>query len=96
MEQRSDIEVFKQQIEDQGKEIDKKLFEKYFEYQSPSEMLDNLFSLDNLKRNEVAEKVSNSFEYLFVKVKELPPNEGVEENKILKTAEMIFEFYRQQ
>ena len=41
MEQKSDIEVFKQQIEDQEKEIDKTLFEKYFEYQSPSEMLDN-------------------------------------------------------
>ena len=41
VEQKSDIEVFKQQIEDQEKEIDKTLFEKYFEYQSPSEMLDN-------------------------------------------------------
>ena len=88
--------MFKQQIENQEKEIDKKLFEKYFEYQSPSEMLDNLFSLENLKRNGVAEKISNNFEYLFDKVKELPPNEGVEEYKILKTVEMILEFNRQQ
>ena len=88
--------MFKQQIENQEKEIDKKLFEKYFEYQSPSEMLDNLFSLENLKRNGVAEKISNNFEYLFDKVKELPPNEGVEECKVLKTVKMILEFNRQQ
>ena len=88
--------MFKQQIENQEKEIDKKLFEKYFEYQSPSEMLDNLFSLENLKRNGVAEKISNNFEYLFDKVKELPPNEGVEEYKVLKTVKMILEFNRQQ
>ena len=94
--QKSDIEVFKQQIEDQEKEIDKKLFEKYFEYQSPSEMLDNLFSLDNLKRNYVAEKISNNFEYLFDKVKELPLNEKFEESKILETVEMILEFHRQE
>ena len=43
--------VFKQQTDDQEKEIDKELFKKYFEYQSPSEMLDNLLSLDNHKRN---------------------------------------------
>ena len=72
------------------------MFEKHSEYQSPSDMLKNLFSLDNLKRNEVAEKISNNFEYLFDKVKELPPNEGVEEYKILKTVEMILEFNRQQ
>ena len=72
------------------------MFEKHFEYQSPSKMLDNLFSLDNLKRNEVAEKVNNSFEYLFDKVKELPLNEWVEESKKLKITEMILEFYRQQ
>ena len=43
-------------------------------------MCDNLFSLDNLKRNRVAEKISNNFEYLSDKVKELVLNEGVEEN----------------
>ena len=59
-------------------------------------MCDNLFSLDNLKRNRVAEKISNNFEYLSDKVKELALNEGVEENKILKTVEMILEFNRQQ
>ena len=80
-EQKPDIEVFKQQIEDQEKEIDKKLFEKYFEYQSASELLDNLFALDNLKRNYVAEKITNNFEYLFDKIKEFPLNEKVEETK---------------
>ena len=40
------------------------------------------FSLDNLKRNEVAE--------------ELPLNENVEENKILKTVEKILVFKRQK
>ena len=69
VERKSDIEVFKQQIEDQEKEIDKKLFENYFEYQSPNKMLDNLFSLGNLKRNQFAEKISNNFERLFDKVK---------------------------
>ena len=59
-------------------------------------MCDNLFSLDNLKRNRVAEKISNNFEYLSDEVKELALNEGVEENKILKTVEMILEFNRQQ
>ena len=59
-------------------------------------MCDNLFSLDNLKRNRVAEKISNNFEYLSDKVKELALNEGVEENKILKTVEMILEFNKQQ
>ena len=59
-------------------------------------MCDNLFSLDNLKRNRVAEKISNNFEYLSDKVKELALNEGVEEIKILKTVEMILEFNRQQ
>ena len=59
-------------------------------------MLDNSFSLDNLKRNEVAEKISNNFEYLSDKVKELPPDKGVEGRKILKTAEMILEFNREQ
>ena len=59
-------------------------------------MCDNLFSLNNLKRNRVAEKISNNFEYLSDKVKELALNEGVEENKILKTVEMILEFNRQQ
>ena len=59
-------------------------------------MCDNLFSLDNLKRNRVAEKISNNFQYLSDKVKELALNEGVEENKILKTVEMILEFNRQQ
>ena len=88
--------MFKQKIEDQEKEIDKKMFEKYFEYQSPSEMLDNLFSLDNLKRNYVAEKISNNFEYLFDKVKELPLNEKFEESKILETVEMILEFHSQE
>ena len=59
-------------------------------------MCDNLFSLDNLKRNRVAEKISNNFQYLSDKVKELALNEGVEENKILKTVEMILEFNKQQ
>ena len=59
-------------------------------------MCDNLFSLDNLKRNRVAEKISNNFQYLSDKVKELALNEGVEENKILKTVEMILEFNRQE
>ena len=59
-------------------------------------MCDNLFSLDNLKRNRVAEKISNNFQYVSDKVKELALNEGVEENKILKTVEMILEFNRQQ
>ena len=72
------------------------MFQKYFEYQSPGEMLGNLFSLDSLKRNEVAEKTSNHFEYHLDKDKELLLNEKVEENKILKTAEMILEFNRQQ
>ena len=43
--------MFKQQTDDQEKEIDKEFFKKFFEYQSPSEMLDNLLSLDNHKRN---------------------------------------------
>ena len=38
-------------------------------------MLYNLFSLDNLKINEVAEKMSNNFKYLSNKVKELLPDE---------------------
>ena len=42
--------MFKQQVEDQEKEIDKKLFEKYFEYQSLNEMLDNVFSLWNVRQ----------------------------------------------
>ena len=58
------------------------MFEKLFEYQSPSEMFDNLFSLDSLQRNEVTEKISNYFGYLLDKVKELPLNEMVEEKKI--------------
>ena len=58
------------------------MFEKLFEYQSPSEMFDNLFSLDSLQRNEVTEKISNYFGYLLDKVKELPLNEKVEEKKI--------------
>ena len=41
-------------------------------------------------------RISNNFEYLFDKVKELPPNEGVEECKVLKTVKMILEFNRQQ
>ena len=88
--------MFKQQTDDQEKEIDKELFKKYFEYQSPSEMLDNLLSLDNLRRNEVSEKISNHFEYLFDKVKELPPDEGVKEKKILEIIQKILEFNRQQ
>ena len=88
--------MFKQQIKDQETEIDKELFKKYFEYQSPSEMLDNLLSLDNLRRNEVSEKISNHFEYLFDKVKELPPDEGVKEKKILEIIQKILEFNRQQ
>ena len=58
------------------------MFEKLFEYQSPSKMFDNLFSLDSLQRNEVTEKISNYFGYLLDKVKELPLNEKVEEKKI--------------
>ena len=58
------------------------MFEKLFEYQSPSEMFDNLFSLDSLQGNEVTEKISNYFGYLLDKVKELPLNEKVEEKKI--------------
>ena len=88
--------MFKQQIKDQETEIDKELFKKYFEYQSPSEMLDNLLSLDNLRRNEVSEKIGNHFEYLSDKVKELPPNEGVKEKKILEIIQKILEFNRQQ
>ena len=68
--------MFKQQVEDQEKEIDKEFFKKYFKYQSPSEMLENLLSLDNLKRNEVAEKINN-FEYLSDKVTELLSNEVI-------------------
>ena len=59
-------------------------------------MLDNLFSLENLKRNGVAEKISNNFEYIFDKVKELCQYERVKENKILKTAETILGFNRQK
>ena len=59
-------------------------------------MLDNLFSLENLKRNGVAEKISNNFEYTFDKVKELRQYERVKENKILKTAETILGFNRQK
>ena len=92
---KSNIEVIKQQIEDQEKKIDKELFKKYFEYKSPSEMLDNLFSLDNLKRNEATEKNGNNFKYLSDKVKELPSNEGVEESKILEVIGKILEFNRE-
>ena len=59
-------------------------------------MLDNLCSLDNVKQNEVAEKISNNLEYLLDKVKELPLNERVEEKKIFKTFEVILEFNRRQ
>ena len=52
-------------------------------------MINNLLSLDNLKRNEVSEKISNTFKYLSDKVKELPPNDGVKENKILEVAVKI-------
>ena len=69
--------MFKQQVEDQEKEIDEEFFKKHSEYQSPSEMLDNLLSLDNLKRNEVTEKINNNFEYLSDKVTELPSNEVI-------------------
>ena len=55
-----------------------------------------LYNVDKLKRNEFAEKISSNFEYLFHKVKKLPLNEKVEENNILKTVEIIFEFNRQQ
>ena len=40
-------------------------------------MLENLLSLENLKRNEVAEKINNNFEYLSDKVTELPSNEVI-------------------
>ena len=66
VEQKSDIEVFKKQIEDKEKEIDKKLFEKYFECQSPSEMLHSLAFKFSLERNEVAEKISNNFQYFLL------------------------------
>ena len=62
MEQKSDIKRLNNKWETKKK--------KYFEYQSPSEMLDDLFSLNNIKRNEVAEKISNDFEYLVDKGKE--------------------------
>ena len=47
-------------------------------------MLDNLCSLDNVKQNEVAEKISNNLEYLLDKVKELPLNERVKKRKYSK------------
>ena len=53
-------------------------------------MLDNLFSLGNLKRNEAAEKISNNFENRFDEIKELSSNEGVEKNKIKKTVKKLF------
>ena len=59
-------------------------------------MLDNLCSLDNVKKDEVTEKISNNLEHLHDKVKELPLNERAEEKKILKTFEVILEFNRQQ
>ena len=59
-------------------------------------MLDNLCSLDNVKKDEVTEKISDNLEHLHDKVKELPLNERVEEKKILKTFEVILEFNRQQ
>ena len=68
-EQKSDIKVFKQQIQDQEKEIDKKLFQKYFEYQSQSEMLDDLFSLGNLQRNEVAKRLALILSIFLIKLK---------------------------
>ena len=40
-------------------------------------MLENLLSLENLKRNEVAEKINNNFKYLSDKVTELPSNEVI-------------------
>ena len=48
------------------------------------------------KEIRLQKRISNNFEYLFDKVKELPPNEGVEECKVLKTVKMILEFNRQQ
>ena len=59
-------------------------------------MLDNLLSLDNHKRNQVAEIINNNFKYLFDKGKEMPLNEKAEENKISKIVKMILEFNRQQ
>ena len=68
MEQKSDIEMLKQQIEDQKKKK-KKIVCKIFEYQSPSEMLDNLFSLGHLKRNEVSEKLAITLSIFLIKLK---------------------------
>ena len=59
-------------------------------------MLDNLLSLDNDKRNQVAEIINNNFKYLLDKGKEMPLNEKAEENKISKIVKMILEFNRQQ
>ena len=61
--------MFKQQIQDQEKEIDKKLFQKYFEYQSQSEMLDDLFSLGHLQRNEVAKRLALILSIFLIKLK---------------------------
>ena len=59
-------------------------------------MLDNLLSLDNHKRNQVAEIINNNFKYLLDKGKEMSLNEKAEENKISKIIKMILEFNRQQ
>ena len=72
------------------------MFKKYFEYQIPNEMLDNLLSLDNVKGNEAAVKISNNFKYLSDKAKELSLNEKANENIMLKIVEVILEFTRQQ
>ena len=59
-------------------------------------MLDNLLSLDNVKGNEAAVKISNNFKYLSDKAKELSLNEKANENIMLKIVEVILEFTRQQ
>ena len=85
MEQKSDIKCLNNKLK-----IKKN---KYFEYQSPSEMLDDLFSLGNIKRNEVAEKISNNFSRLPISLAQLKAGNNFEKLKN-EIRQLFYSLYR--
>ena len=84
---------FLEQIKEEQRNLDMKLFSKYFSYGRPDRMIEVLYaSKSRADNNSVIRWINDSFDYFANKVKEMPKDARTEQVKILKIVYKILNF----
>ena len=88
---KTDVNKFNERITEKEKEINKKLFEKYFNFQMPTAMLKTLYTLNNKKKNnQLVDVISSGLRSFKEKIKDVNEKEK-EIEKPYKTADIVEE-----